>query len=431
MTARDDLIDDIRDLAHPLAQEGALDGLVDRARGRRFVAIGEASHGTGEFYRWRALLTRRLIEEAGITWIGVEGDWPDCWRIDRWVRGLAETDRDARGVLATFDRWPTWMWANTEVADFLDGLRELNASRPAENRVGFYGLDVYSLWDSLQRIMAWLAVNEPDALPVAARAWRCFAPFDEDPHRYAWGTRLVPASCEDDVVELLTEVRRRAIGDGEEAFDARQNASIVVEAERYYREMVRTDRGSWNIRDLHMMDTIDRLAAHEGRASRGVIWAHNTHVGDARATSMAAAGLLNIGQLLRERHGADQVLLIGMASHSGTVTAAREWGVAEERMPVPIARADSHEGLLHDALGFPAVLDFGAERTRAWLSDGAGHRAIGVVYDPARERGNYVPTAMGARYDALLWFEQTHALLPLHHERRPEEVEYETEPTGF
>ncbi|MEN2738722.1 erythromycin esterase family protein [Microbacterium sp. X-17] len=425
-----DMIADIRALARPL-DHPALGVLVDRARSRRLIAIGEASHGTHEFYQWRARLTRRLIEEAGATWIGVEGDWPDCWRIDRWVRGLADVDLDARGVLAGFQRWPTWMWANADVAEFLDWLRAHNRARPASSRVGFYGLDVYSLWDSLHRTMTWLAEKEPNALPLASRAWRCFAPFDEDPHRYAWSTRLVPTSCEDDVVSLLVEVRRRAIADGEDAFDAVQNATIAVEAEKYYRAMVRTDRGSWNIRDTHMVDTVDRLAAHLGPASKGVLWAHNTHVGDARATTMAAEGLLNLGQLIRQRHGADQVLLVGMASYAGEVTAARAWGEEEERMTVPAARDDSHEGLLHRALGAPAVLEFGTDRERPWLRHRAGHRAIGVVYDPSRGHRNDVPTVMGGRYDALLWFEETHALRPLHHERSPEEAEFETEPTGF
>ncbi|AZC12414.1 erythromycin esterase family protein [Microbacterium sp. ABRD28] len=433
MSARmDDLFADAHDLARPLAGgDAAFDALVDAARGRRFIAIGEASHGTHEFYAWRARLTRRLVEEGGVTWIGVEGDWPDCWRIDRWVRGIADTDLDARGVLAGFDRWPTWMWANSDVADFLDALRDHNARLPAAERTGFYGLDVYSLWDSLARIMAWLRERQPDALPLAARAWQCFAPFDEDPHRYAWNTRLVPASCETDVVELLTEVRQRVAADGDDAFDALQNATVAVEAEKYYRAMVRTDRGSWNIRDRHMTDTADRIAAHLGPTGTGVLWAHNTHVGDARATDMASAGLLNLGQLLRERHGARDVLLVGMAAHRGEVTAARAWGDAEERMPVPSARADSHEGILHRAIGEPAVLAFGADRSRPWLTHLAGHRAIGVVYDPAREVGNYVPTIMGARYDALLWGEDTAALRPLHHETVPHEAEYETEPTGF
>lgn len=426
-----DIHGDIRSLARPLRDPGALDQVVACARSRRLVAIGEASHGTREFYSWRARLTRRLIEETGADWVGVEGDWPDCWRIDRWVRGLADPALDARAVLSAFERWPTWMWANTEVADFLDWLREHNMSRGPASRVGFYGLDVFSLWDSLAHTMAWLAEREPNALPIAARAWRCFAPFDGDPHRYAWNTRLVPVSCEDEVVRVLVEVRRRAIADGDDAFNALQNATVAVEAEKYYRAMVRSDRTSWNIRDMYMADTVDRLAAHLEPASKGILWAHNTHVGDARATTMSAAGLLNLGQLLRQRHGSGEVLLVGMASYQGEVTAAREWGTAEERMSVPAAREDSHEGLLHHALGVPAVLEFGTRRDSPWLSHHAGHRAIGVVYDAANPFGNYVPTVMGDRYDALMWFEGTHALQPLRHGTTVEEAEYETEPTGY
>lgn len=427
----DELRADIRDLARPLRDPSDLDSIVRRSWGRRFVAIGEASHGTHEYYDWRALLSRRLIQEEGFTWIGVEGDWPDCWRIDRWVRGLADQALDARGVLAGFDRWPTWMWANAEVADFLDWLHGWNAGRVAQERVGFYGLDVYSLWDSLTRIISWLTDHAPEAVPAAMRAWQCFAPYHEDPHRYAWSTRLVPQSCESDVVDLLVEVRRRVVADGDDALDAEQNAAIAVGAERYYRAMVRTDRGSWNIRDIHMADTVDRLARHFGPSARGIIWEHNTHVGDARATSMATEGLVNVGQLLRERHDDDQVLLVGFAGFRGGVLAASQWGAPEERMLVPPARAGTHEAILHDALGESAVLEFGTDRSRPWQAARLGHRAIGVVYDPDREAGNYVPTVMGARYDALIWFEDTTPLRPLHHEKPPHEAEYETEPTGF
>lgn len=427
----DEILAAVRRRAIPLRGDAAFDAIVERGRDRRLVAIGEASHGTHDFYSWRARLTRRLITESGATWIGVEGDWPDCWRVDRWVRGLDGTGMDARAMLARFERWPTWMWANAEVAEFLDWLRGHNRGRPEAQRVGFYGLDVYSLWDSLERTMAWLAERQPDALPLAMKAWRCFAPFDADPQRYAWGTRLVPVSCEQDVVDLLVEVRRRAAADGDDAFDALQNATIAAEAERYYRAMVRTDRGSWNIRDVHMADTVDRLTAHLGPSAKGVVWAHNTHVGDARATSMRQAGLLNLGQLLRERHGEDDVLLVGMASYAGEVVAAQQWGAPEERMPVPPAHEGSHEGLLHRALAEPAMLDFGETRDDAWLTHLTGHRAIGVVYDPRREEGNYVPTVMGRRYDALIWLEETQALRPLHHEAVPEESEFETEPSGY
>jgi erythromycin esterase-like protein len=277
------------------------------------------------------------------------------------------------------------MWANADVADFLDWLRELNERRPPASRVAFYGLDLYSLWDSLDRIIAWLRSNAPDALDDALKAWQCFVPFGGDPQRYSWNTRLVPESCEDEVVELLTRVRLEAGGDGDDDFDAEQNAEVVAGAERYYRAMVRADRLSWNVRDIHMADTIDRLAARFGSDSRGLVWEHNTHVGDARATDMQQAGMVNVGEVLRERHASDAVLL----------------------------------------------LIFPDDRRRPWLSARLGHRAIGVVYDPGQEHGNFVPTVMGARYDALLWFDETEALIPLSREARAPGPECETEPTGL
>jgi erythromycin esterase-like protein len=426
--------DEIRSLARPLTSAADLDPLVEKVADRRLVCLGEASHGTGDFYRWRAELSRRLIEERGFTWIGVEGDWPDCWRINRWVRGLADTELDARGVLRGFERWPTWMWANHEVADFLDWLRDWNLARGPQQRVGFYGLDVYSLWDSLRVIMDWVRVHAPAVYETASRAWLCFLPYGEDPHRYAWRTRLVPESCESQVISLLVEVVRQTRhlpGDGDSALDVTQNAAIAVEAERYYRVMVRGDRTSWNVRDRHMADTIARLDAHLGPDAKGLVWEHNTHVGDARATDMTHAGMVNVGQLVRERFGPDEVALVGFAAHRGSVVAAAAWGEPELVLPVPVARPGSHEDLLHRALGRPALLVFGPRRTGPWLSVRAGHRAIGVVYQPGREAGNYVPTVMGARYDALVWLESTEALRPLRHEPAPHEAEYETEPTGF
>lgn len=426
----------IRSLARSLTGDSDLDQLVETVGDARFVCLGEASHGTHEFYRWRAALSRRLITEKGFAWIGVEGDWPDCWRINRWVRGRDNQDLTATELLEGFQRWPTWMWANREVAEFLAWLREWNLCRPDSNRVGFYGLDVYSLWDSLRVAISWVEAHAPDALPSAMRAWQCFIPYGEDPQRYAWSTRLVPESCESDVVALLVEVRRRTqahgrvVGD-EAAFDAVQNAEVAAGAEHYYRVMVRGDQKSWNIRDHHMADTIDRIAEWMGPGSKGLVWEHNTHVGDARATDMATAGLVNVGQLTRERHAPEGVALVGFAAHRGTVLAAEGWGLPEHVFNVPIARAGSHEDLLHTALGRPSVLVFGHDRSGHWLTKRRGHRAIGVVYDPGRETGNYVPTVMGGRYDALMWFEQAVALHPLRHEMPPREPELETEPSGY
>lgn len=429
-----DIIAEIRSLATPLTSPEDLNHVVAVARDSQFVCIGEASHGTHEFYAWRATLSQRLIAEEGFTWIGVEGDWPDCSRINRWVRGLDEQDLTAFEVLSHFERWPTWMWANREVCDFLDWLHEFNLQRSVDERVGFYGLDVYSLWDSLRVIIDWLTAHRPDALPAAIEAWRCFDPFDEDPQKYAWGTRMIPHDCEDEVIDLLIELARNhtvATNDSEAQFDARQNAEVAAAAEHYYRTMVRGDQESWNVRDVHMADTIDRIAAHLGAGAKGLIWEHNTHVGDARATTMAAEGMVNVGQLLRERHHDDGVTLIGCASYSGSVIAASAWGSVEQRFATPDARQGSHEDLMHHALGADATLVFGHERRGPWLSTVLGHRAIGVIYAPERERGNYVPTVMGGRYDALLWFERADALTPLHHEPKPDEPEFETEPSGF
>lgn len=428
-------LQEIQGLARPLRDIGDLDGLVRRLADVRFACLGEASHGTHEFYHWRAELSRRLIEEQGFTWIGVEGDWPDCWRLNRWVRGHEHQDLSAEQVLAGFERWPTWMWANRDVADFLTWLRGWNLGHPAAERVGFYGLDVYSLWDSLREIADWLEANAPAALGSAMLAWQCFLPYGEDPHRYAWATRLVPETCEPQLVALLAEVRRRtasasAAGD-EVAFAAAQNAEVAAEAEHYYRTMVRGDRTSWNVRDHHMTDTIERIAMHLGPRSKGIVWEHNTHLGDARATAMARGGLVNVGQLVRERHPEADVALVGFACHRGTVMAAAGWGEPESALPLPPARPGSHEDLLHQALGSDAVLVFGEDRSGPWLSTTRGHRAVGVVYEPGREAGNYVETDMGGRYDALVWLEETRALMPLHHEAPPVEPELETEPTGF
>lgn len=428
---------DLRAMATPLASDADLDQLAGRAARSRFICIGEASHGTHEFYACRAALTKRLIQLGGIRWIGVEGDWPDCFRIDRWVRGRTAQWDDARQLLSGFERWPRWMWANTDVAEFLDWLHGWNLSRPADERVGFYGLDVYSLWESLEAVIDWLAANAPDAVPTALRAWRCFEPYGEDPQDYAWATRLVPASCEPDVIALLTSVRERAghpapgFDDDESRLDVLQNALTAADAEHYYRVMLQGDRESWNIRDIHMADTADRLAEHAGPGTRGIVWAHNTHVGDARGTTMGNEGMVNIGELLRERHGLDAVYLIGFASRGGTVLASRSWGSTETVYSLPIAQAGSHEDLLGRTLPEPAVLRFSSAEGTEWLARQRGHRAVGVVYDPRRESGNYVPTVMGRRYDALLWIPQTTALTPLSHEPRPESPELETEPSGF
>jgi erythromycin esterase len=327
------------------------------------------------------------------------------------------------------------MWPNHEVAEFLDWLRAHNATLPMEQRVGFYGLDVYSLWESMEAIIGYLGEREPEAVEAAQQAYRCFEPYAEDPQAYAWATRMVPTSCEDQVIDMLLALRSLGPADGdddESRFDADQNALVAVNAERYYRAMVRGGGSSWNVRDTHMADTLDRLMDRYGGAGRAVVWEHNTHIGDARGTTMAAAGMVNIGQLVRERHGEDNVVLVGFGSHEGSVIAAPSWGAAMGEVPVAASLPGSHEDLINGAIGGPGCLllfdeDVARRRRIDWLRATRGHRAIGVVYAVDRP-GNWVPTVMGRRYDAFVFFERTSALRPIHREPMPASGEMDTFP---
>ncbi|SDF08490.1 Erythromycin esterase homolog [Blastococcus aurantiacus] len=418
---------EVRALARPLRRAGDLDPLLERIGDARIVAVGEASHGTHEYYAWRAALTRRLIEERGFTVVAVEGDWPDCFRVNRSVRLRPGADEDPRDALDAIARWPTWMWGNDDVVDFCRWLRRHNADRSEEDRAGFYGLDVYSLWDSMHELIAWLEANEPEHVGQARRALACFEPYGEDGAEYAFAHRLSPTSCEDAAVEVLRSLcadrgRREARAEDAEArFSAEQNAAVVVDAERYHRAMVQGSAASWNVRDVHMVDVLDRLLEHTG--GKVVVWEHNTHIGDARATDMAPGGMVTVGQLLRERHGRGDVVLVGFGGHRGSVIAGAEWGAQMTRMSVPPARAGSLEALLHDAVGEDSLFVFPRTEQPGWLDRRLDHRAIGVVYRPERERwGNYVPTVLGERYDAFLHLEQTSPLQPLHLERADEHV---------
>ncbi|EXG81048.1 erythromycin esterase family protein [Cryptosporangium arvum] len=394
--------DDIQALAGPLRTAGDFDPLLDRIGNARIVMLGEASHGTHEFYCRRAELTRRLIDERGFSFVAVEGDWPDCDRVDRAVRGSASP----RQALTEFDRWPTWMWANEEVCDFATGLRAANLIRA--NPVGFHGLDVYSLWESLDEICAYLREHDPANLPAVLAAMGCLAPYGQDPQQYAWAT-VMGSTCAPPLVELLTTLRYRTTDLG-----ILQNAEAAVGAENYYREMVSNGPESWNVRDVHMVNTLDRLLQHYGPGSKAVVWAHNTHIGDARATDMADVGMVNLGQLGRERWGDDAVVLVGFGSHRGQVLAGPAWGAPVEVMPVPPARAGSLEAILDASVPEPALFVLPSGPRPRWLTDTLAHRAIGVVYRPSREAyGNYVPTRLGDRYDAFVWLPETTALAPL------------------
>src|SRR5438477_10687939 len=332
------LTDAIRDTSHWLT--GAVEDyspLMDLVGNARFVLLGEATHGTHEFYHERARITQQLIQEKGFTAVAVEADWPDAYRANRYVRG-ANDDGCAVDALADFQRFPTWMWRNTDVVDFLEWLHDYNDGLPAGTpKAGFYGLDLYSLRASMEAVLQYLKKVDPEAARTAETRYACFDQFGEDTQRYGLVAGLnVAKSCEEDVIAQLLELQRRAAEyarrDGriaeEEFFSAEQNARLVRNAERYYRSMFLEEVSSWNLRDRHMVETLNALAARldreDGRA-RIVVWAHNSHLGDARATQMSQRGELNVGQLVREQYGRDAVL-VGFTTHHGTVTAASDWG---------------------------------------------------------------------------------------------------------
>jgi erythromycin esterase len=431
------LTDSIRAAAKPLRTPDDLDPLLERIGDARFVLLGEATHGTSEFYRWRSAITRRLVEERGFSFVAVEGDWPDCYRVNRFVKRLRESAGSAEQVLHAFARWPTWMWANREVVELVEFLHEHNSRHSWDRQVGFYGLDVYSLWESMAAVVDYLDRIDPAAARAARSAYGCFDRFHGDAVEYARSTALTPASCEPDVVRMLATLRTNAPGylaDGrDDYFAAEQNALVAIDAERYYRAMIRNDAQSWNVRDYHMMDTLDRLMAHHGPSAKAIVWEHNTHVGDARFTDMARDGMVNVGQLARQSRGDEGVVLVGFSTHHGTVIAANEWGAPMERMRVPPAREDSFEDLAHRCGAGDAFMLFGEDLARIpEFGEPLGHRAIGVVYRPGGERwGNYVPTIIPQRYDVMLYIDDTNAVDPLHMPVAATRDEPETYPSGM
>ena len=423
---RSDMLSALRRTVIPIADPADLPELFDLIGDARIVMLGEATHGTSEFYEWRRIISERFIQEKGFHFIAVEGDWPDCQRVHEHVTQGKSSPREA---LAGYRRFPTWMWGNEEVLELVEWLRGFNeghAGRP----VGFHGLDVYSLHDSLQLVMEYLKRVDPGAVPVARRAYECFEQFGGDPERYAYVSRLVPVTCEGPVAaalshmdrlrELYSRINPDHVDPGEAYFDARMNALVTRNAEEYYRTMVRGDAPSWNVRDRHMMETLSLLLEHYGEQSRAIVWAHNTHVGDYRATDMLAVGYVNIGGLARERYGEEAVRLVGFGTHHGTVVAAENWGDPPQVMIVPEAMRGSLEDVLHQLdvsrppRQFLLPLRSLAEHHREELNATIGHRAIGVVYHPERESpGQYVPTRLADRYDAFLFIDETHAVQPL------------------
>jgi erythromycin esterase-like protein/predicted phosphoribosyltransferase len=440
-----DIVGVLRRRARPLTGHPAdYDVILEAAARAKVVLIGEATHGTHEFYRHRALITGRLIAEQGFSAVAVEADWPDAYRVNRYVRG-AGSDDDATEALSDFKRFPSWMWRNADVLDFVGWLRSQNERRPERHRTGFYGLDLYSLRASADAVLAYLAKVDPDAAARAHDRYACFDRFDDELHDYAratgWG--LTP-SCEREAVSQLVELRRRAAEyagrDGRIAADdyffAEQNARLVTNAEAYYRTMLGGRIASWNLRDRHMADTLRELRRFLDRtqsAGRVVVWAHNSHLGDARATDMGDRGELNLGQLVREEFGAEAIT-VGFTTHTGTVTAATAWDGPAHRRHVRPSLSGSVERLFHDT-GVPRFLL--ALRNDPELQTVFAvprlERAIGVIYAPETERrSHYFHTRLADQFDFMLHFDETRAVEPLERTSTWEVGDVaETFPSGF
>jgi erythromycin esterase-like protein len=410
-----------------------LDPLVNKIANAKYVLLGEASHGTHEYYTWRMAISKRLIQEKGFSFIAVEGDWPDCYKINRYVKGYEHAGTTALDVLKQFKRWPTWMWANWEVAALMEWLRDFNRTRPVNQNVGFYGLDVYSLWESMEVIVEYLRKEDPEAARLAIEAMRCFEPYEEG-QDYARANLTMTADCTDEVINLLQAVKKRSHHydhDPEGALNAEMNAKVIADAEHYYRSMVSFRDESWNLRDAHMVETLNVLMRFHGTKGKGIVWEHNTHVGDARYTDMRDDGLWNVGQLVREKYADKEgVYIVGFASYEGTVIAGKLWGGKMQVMNVPPAVKNSVETILHAYSAEDKLIFLDDPYWKDRFKDYIGHRAIGVVYHADRERGNYVPTLLPFRYDALIYIDKSSALNALHPEPEHQQMPG-TYPFGF
>ena len=416
-------VDEIaRDAVELTGAQGDYDRLLELVGDRRFVLLGEASHGTHQFYRERSRITKRLIEEKAFAAVAVEADWPDAHRVNRYVLGQSK-DEDANAALADFRRFPAWMWRNADIVRFIEWLRARNDTHQLPTKARFYGLDLYSMRTSMEAVISYLDAVDPNAAAAARARYSCFDHVGGEGPEYGHAVALnVTVPCEDEVVAELTELRRRATkllaSDGwaaeDDFFYAEQNARLVLNAERYYRAMYRGRVSSWNLRDRHMAETLEALTAHLDRRlgrARVVVWEHNSHVGDARATELGAHGELSVGQLVRSRWPAD-CFLVGFTTHSGRVTAASDWGGPAQRKHVRPALPGSYEALFH-AAGEQFFLPMCAESARA-LEGPLLERAIGVIYRPETERqSHWFHARLPDQFDAVIHLDQTTAVEPL------------------
>lgn len=403
--------------ARPLIDKEGIGPLINAVKNKKIVMIGEASHGTREFYEWRQLITQDLVMNHGFNFVAVEGDWPPCQRINDLVTGKDKTG--SHEILSSFNRWPTWMWSNHEVHWFIDWLKDWNHAE--KKNVGFHGLDVYSFYESVDQVIKILYKINPRLAEEAERKYSCLQSYRPNEIAYAKSLLHTPEGCKEEILSVLNSTLQKKISTenhAQEWFDVRQNAFIAKNAENYYRAMVFGEEDSWNVRDNHMMSTLEMLLEYYGTGSKAIVWEHNTHIGDYRATDMVTMGQVNIGGLAREIYGPENVGLIGFGTYAGTVTASYAWDGPTLIFDIPEARPGSVEHACHSVIADVAASDFyllfDNIHHNSPLTQVKGHRAIGVVYDPEIEhRGNYVPTSLANRYDAFIYLDHTDALTPL------------------
>lgn len=426
--------------AQPIYGKKDLSSLVSELAKTKIVMLGESSHGTQEFYEWRRLISEELITKHDFNFIAVEGDWPPSAELNRYIHSQTRK-QIAAGALAHFKRWPTWMWSNTEIMKLAQWMKSYNELQLQKHKVSFYGLDVYSLFESMDEVLKKLRKIDPALAKEARARYECFASFERDERAYARSLKFSPEGCKKEVLETLEALLEKRLEDmngfGHDLFDIQQNARIAKNAEDYYRAMILGDDDSWNVRDRHMIETLEILMNQYGPNAKGIVWAHNTHIGDYRATDMVIDGQINIGGLAREKWGKENISLLGFGTYEGEVIAARGWDAPMQIMPVPPGRAGSYEAHFHAAAkkleknNFYLWFKDDPDPKLRELAQELGHRAIGVVYNPAFERlGNYVPTSLINRYDGFIFVDKTTALTPFIQEFETNEIS-ETYPTGF
>jgi erythromycin esterase len=391
-----------------------LSPLIEKIKDKKVIMLGESTHGTREFYEWRSQLTRELIQRYGYQFIAVEGDWPPCQEVNRFIQN--KNQMGSFDSLKAFSRWPTWLWANAETLYLMDWLKEWNDDK--KTKVGFHGLDIYSLFESIDEVIRQFKDIDAKFSKKLKKYYCCFDPYWKNERAYARSLFHSPKGCKQMVTEAYEEVMKRFHHGPEVLFDATQNARVIKNAEKYYSSMTLNDN-SWNIRDHHMMETLNMLMEHYGPDAKGIVWEHNTHIGDYRATDMAAYGQVNLGGLARMAYGNDQVALIGFTTYNGHVLASPSWDGPIEVMPLIKAKAFSLEACLHNSIPYVGhdnyYLMLDELKNGSPLLEPIDHRAVGVIYHPEHElKSNYVPSVIGQRYDALIFLDKTKALTPLH-----------------